>query len=445
LENALQIEMMPTERLVPYARNARTHSDQQVAQIAASIAEFGWSNPILIGDDDVIIAGHGRLMAAQRLGMAEVPVIVLAHLTEAQRRALVIADNKIAENAGWDEELLKAELLALQEVEFDLDLIGFSDEELVDLLDDIEEPGIGGAIDGEDDIPEPPVQPVSMIGDLWVLGNHRLLCGDSTIATDVERVLGGVTPLLMVTDPPYGVEYDPNWRNQALGQATTRTGKVLNDDRADWREAWALFPGDVAYVWHGALHATTVADSLIASGFNIRSQIIWAKDRLILSRGDYHWQHEPCWYAVRKSGKGHWAGDRKQTTLWHIANKDQDAETVHGTQKPVECMRRPILNNSSPGQAVYEPFMGSGTTLIAAETTGRVCYGIELNPIYIDVIVERWQNLTGQTATLEGDGRTFADVARQRLGDGGEPAETAETAEEAPAAPKRGRKRKAAA
>jgi len=437
--------MMPTERLVPYARNARTHSDQQVAQIAASIAEFGWSNPILIGDDDVIIAGHGRLMAAQRLGMAEVPVIVLAHLTEAQRRALVIADNKIAENAGWDEELLKAELLALQEVEFDLDLIGFSDEELVDLLDDIEEPGIGGAIDGEDDIPEPPVQPVSMIGDLWVLGNHRLLCGDSTIATDVERVLGGVKPLLMVTDPPYGVEYDPNWRNQALGQATTRTGKVLNDDRADWREAWALFPGDVAYVWHGALHATTVADSLIASGFNIRSQIIWAKDRLILSRGDYHWQHEPCWYAVRKTGKGHWAGDRKQTTLWHIANKDQDAETVHGTQKPVECMRRPILNNSSPGQAVYEPFMGSGTTLIAAETTGRVCYGIELNPIYIDVIVERWQNLTGQTATLEGDGRTFADVARQRLGDGGEPAETAETAEEAPAAPKRGRKRKAAA
>ena len=410
----MQIVMMPTERLVPYARNARTHSDQQVAQIAASIAEFGFTNPILIGEDDVIIAGHGRLMAAQRLGMTEVPAIVLAHLNEAQRRALVIADNKIAENAGWDEELLKAELVALQDIEFDLDLVGFSDEELEDLLGEIEEPPQGGAVEGEDDAPEPPADPVSVLGDLWILGNHRLLCGDSTVATDVERVLGGVKPLLMVTDPPYGVEYDPSWRNQAGAASTKRTGKVLNDDRADWREAWALFPGDVAYVWHGALHATTVADSLIATGFNIRSQIIWAKDRLILSRGDYHWQHEPCWYAVRKKGKGHWAGDRKQTTLWHIANKDQDAETVHGTQKPVECMRRPILNNSSPGQAVYEPFMGSGTTLIAAETTGRSCYGIELNPAYIDVIVERWQNLTGQTAVLDGDGRSFAELQAER-------------------------------
>ena len=207
-----------------------------------------------------------------------------------------------------------------------------------------------------------PRPPISRPGDLWVLGKHRLLCGDATVATDVERLLGDVTPLLMVTDPPYGVEYDPGWRNKAGAAATKRTGKVLNDDRADWREAWALFPGDVAYVWHGALHATTVAESLEASGFNIRSQIIWAKDRLVLSRGDYHWQHEPCLYAVKKTGKGHWAGDRKQTTLWQIANKDQDAETVHGTQKPVECMRRPILNNSSPGQAVYEPFMGSGTT-----------------------------------------------------------------------------------
>ena len=204
-----------------------------------------------------------------------------------------------------------------------------------------------------------------------------------------------------------------------FGQATSGTGKVLNDDKADWRETWSLFPGDVAYIWHGALHATTVADSLIASGFNVRSQIIWAKERLILSRGDYHWQHEPCWYAVRKGGKGHWAGDRKQTTLWHIANKDQDAQTVHGTQKPVECMRRPILNNSSPGQAVYEPFMGSGTTLIAAETTGRVCLGIELNPAYVDVGVARWQNQTGKEATLEGDGRTFLEVMSERVGGAG--------------------------
>jgi len=194
-----------------------------------------------------------------------------------------------------------------------------------------------------------------------------------------------------------------------------RTGKVLNDDRADWREAWALFPGDVAYVWHGALHASTVAESLAAAGFAIRSQIIWAKDRLVLSRGDYHWQHEPCWYAVKKTGKGHWAGDRKQTTLWQISGKDQDAATVHGTQKPVECMRRPILNNSNPGQAVFEPFMGSGTTLIAAETTGRVCFGIELNPAYIDVAIERWQQFTGANAVLADTGETFADLKAKRL------------------------------
>ncbi|HHH46063.1 MAG TPA: site-specific DNA-methyltransferase [Thiotrichales bacterium] len=405
--------MTPPGRLQPYAGNARTHSDAQIAQIAASIEEFGFTNPILADGEGVIIAGHGRLLAAQRLGLEKVPVITLDHLTDAQRRALVIADNKIAENAGWDEETLRLEIEALQELEFDLDLIGFSDEELDDLLGELDG-GPEGAVDGEDDVPAPPDDPVSQSGDLWILGNHRLLCGSSTVATDVERLLGTVKPLLMVTDPPYGVEYDPGWRNQAGAAKTRRTGKVLNDDRADWREAWALFPGDVAYVWHGALHATTVAESLIASGFTIRSQIIWAKDRLVLSRGDYHWQHEPCWYAVKKTGKGHWAGDRKQTTLWQIANKDQDSETVHGTQKPVECMRRPILNNSSPGQAVYEPFMGSGTTLIAAETTGRVCLGIELNPAYVDVAVERWQQLTGEAATLEGDGRSFDEIAGAR-------------------------------
>ncbi len=250
--------------LAPYAANARTHTDEQIAQIATSIQEFGFTNPILAGSDGVIIAGHGRLLAAQRLGMDKVPVITLDHLNEAQRRALVIADNKIAENAGWDEELLRAELAALQEMDFDLDLVGFSDAELDDLLGDLEAEALG-EVEGEDEVPEPPEDPVSRPGDLWVLGNHRLLCGDSTVASDVDRVLGAVKPLLMVTDPPYGVEYDPSWRNQAGAAKTKRTGKVLNDDRADWREAWALFPGDVAYVWHGALHATTVAESLIAS------------------------------------------------------------------------------------------------------------------------------------------------------------------------------------
>ncbi|MDO5604509.1 MAG: site-specific DNA-methyltransferase [Paracoccus sp. (in: a-proteobacteria)] len=409
----MQIEMMPPARLVPYARNARTHSDAQIAQIAASIREFGFTNPILIGGDDIIIAGHGRLMAAQQLGLSEVPVIVLEHLSEAQRRALVIADNKLAENAGWDEELLRLELSTLQDdFYFDLDVIGFSDAELEALL--VGEP-IETNADGEDDVPDTPADPISRPGDLWIMGRHRLICGDSTVATDVDRALGGITPHLMVTDPPYGVAYDPAWRNKAGASATRRTGKVLNDDRADWREAWALFPGDIAYVWHGALHAATVAESLEVNGFAIRSQIIWAKDRLILSRGDYHWQHEPCWYAVRKTGKGSWSGDRKQTTLWRIANRDQDAETVHGTQKPVECMRRPMLNNSSPGQAIYEPFMGSGTTLIAAESCGRVCLGVELNPSYVDVAVERWQQFTGEAAVLDGDGRTFDEIRGARI------------------------------
>jgi DNA modification methylase len=271
------------------------------------------------------------------------------------------------------------------------------------------------ARDDEDDIPPIPDEPVSRPGDLWVLGPHRLLCGDATSPSDVERLLGDAQPHLMVTDPPYGVSYDPAWRNDAGASKTNRTGQVLNDDRSDWQEAWALFPGDVAYVWHGALHAATVAQSLEAVGFQVRAQIIWAKDRLVLSRGDYHWQHEPCWYAVRKTGRGHWAGDRRQTTLWSIANRDQDAETVHGTQKPVECMRRPIVNNSRPGDVVYEPFMGSGTTLIAAETTKRSCYGLELDPTYVDVAIDRWQRFTGQPVTLEGDERTFDEIANERV------------------------------
>jgi DNA modification methylase len=404
-----RIETWPLERLKPYARNAKTHGDDQVAKIAASMAQFGWTVPVLVGGDGEVIAGHGRILAATHLGLTDAPVIVLDHLTDAQRRAYRLADNKLTELSEWNEELLSAELQELLAEDFDLSVVGFSDAELDALLD-----GDGEADSGterEDEVPDTPVDPVSRPGDLWLLGPHRLLCGDSTVATDVERVLNGVTPLLMVSDPPYGVEYDPSWRNKAGAASTRRTGKVLNDDRADWREAWALFPGDVAYVWHGALHATTVAESLIAAGFAIRSQIIWAKERLVLSRGDYHWQHEPCLYSVRKTGKAHWSGDRKQTTLWQISSRDQDAETVHGTQKPVECMRRPILNNSSPGQAVYEPFMGSGTTLIAAEATGRVCLGVELNPAYVDVAVERWQRFTGRSGVLDSSGETFDALA----------------------------------
>jgi DNA modification methylase len=370
--------------------------------------EWGWTNPILTDEDGTIIAGHGRVAAAQKLGLTEVPVMIARGWSEAKKRAYCIADNKLALNAGWDEEMLAAELSDLKELAFDLDLIGFDEKELSRLLQ------ADGAVAGEDDVSDVPEVAVSRPGDLWLLGNHRLLCGDATDEACVSQLLGGVRPHLMVTDPPYGVEYDPAWRNEAGASQSRRTGKVLNDDRADWREAWALFPGEVAYVWHGALHSGTVAESLAASGFQIRSQIIWAKERLVLSRGHYHWQHEPCWYAVKSGGKGSWSGDRKQTTVWPISSKAQDTETVHGTQKPVECMRRPMLNNSSIGQAVYEPFMGSGTTLIAAETSQRTCLGIELNPAYVDVAVQRWQHLTGDKAILDGEGADFDTVAAAR-------------------------------
>ena len=402
---ALRIEHRALDALIPYARNARTHSEDQVALIAGSIREFGFNNPVLVDGANGVIAGHGRLLAARKLGLTSVPVIELAHLSEAQKRAYVLADNKLAERAGWDGEMLALEAGDLGALGVDLMSLGFEAAEIDALFAD-------STLDPrEEETPAPPADPVSRPGDLWVLGPHRLLCGDATDPAAVARLLGDVRPHLMVTDPPYGVSYDPGWRNATGGAKTKRIGKVLNDDRADWRGAWALFPGEVAYVWHGALHAGAVAESLTASGFEIRSQIIWAKERLVMSRGHYHWQHEPCWYAVR--GKGHWSGDRKQTTLWRIPNRDQDAETIHGTQKPVECMRRPLLNTSGRGQAVYEPFSGSGTTLIAAETTGRACMAMELDPAYVDVAVRRWEAFTGKAAALEGGGG-FTEVEAAR-------------------------------
>jgi len=415
----IQIERVAIAALIPYARNSRTHSDAQVAQIAASIREFGFTNPVLLDEANGIIAGHGRVLAARKLGMQDVPAIRLAHLTEAQKRAYVIADNKLALNAGWDEELLRLELKDLQDLNFDVALTGFSTEELDALM---APPGTEGLTD-PDAVPEAPEHPVSVPGDVWLLGRHRLACGDCTDALVVEKALGGVKPHLMVTDPPYGVNYDPNWRNEpeklnlksgsAMKSRTAAVGRVLNDDRSDWTETWALFPGDVVYIWHGERQGPELVAHLRNCGFEPRNLIVWAKSSLVISRGHYHPQHETCWYAVRKSATAHWAGDRKQSTLWQI-DKPRKSETGHGTQKPVECMRRPIENNSSPGQAVYEPFSGSGTTIIAAEMTGRACHAIELNAAYVDVAIKRWQEFTGQAATLEGDGRSFTDVATER-------------------------------
>jgi len=426
----LQIEQTATTDLIPYVSNSRTHSEGQVAQIAASIKEFGFNNPILVDKEKGIIAGHGRVLAARKLGMDKVPTVELSHLTETQRRAYIIADNKLALNADWDMEMLSLEMGGLDQEGFDLSLIGFNEDELANIFVETTE-----GLTDPDEVPEVPDDPITKTGDVWVLGKHRLMCGDSTVATNVETLLGGVEPHLMVTDPPYGVEYDANWRNEvdrANGKkiGATAVAPVHNDDRTDWSEAWALFPGDVAYVWHAGNKANIVADSLINCGLNIRAQIIWSKNNMVIGRGDYHPKHEPCWYAVRKNKKGHYSGGRKQTTVWEI-DKPLKSETGHSTQKPVECMKRPIENNSSPGQAVYEPFSGSGTTIIAGEMTGRCIYAMELSPEYCDVAVERWQNFTGEEAILrpynlgsdqaelEGSGTTFSphiDDATQTKG-----------------------------
>jgi len=340
-----------------------------------------------------------------------VPCIRLAYLTDAQKRAYIITDNQLALNSGWDEAMLKAELQNLQAIEFDMSLLGFDVEFLEDMLE-VEQLENNNDADAVHDVP---VNPVTKPGNVWLLGKHRLMCGDSTSADCVNKLLGGGMPHLMVTDPPYGIEYDADWRNNALradgiaigGRAV---GKVLNDDKADWRDAWALFPGEVAYIWHTSSRTHEVVASLHSCNFELRSLIIWAKNKLVIGRGHYHQKHEPCWYAVKKGGTGHWNGDRKQTTVWDIP-KPLKSETGHSTQKPVECMRKPIENNSQPGDGIYEPFSGSGTTLIAAEQTKRICYAMELSPNYVDMAVLRWQDYTGKQAILEATGQFFDELS----------------------------------
>lgn len=416
--DGLMIEQVPIGSLLPYVANARTHSDAQVVQIAASIKTFGFNSPVLIDAKGVLVAGHGRAAGAKLLGLSVVPAIRLGHLTEAQARAYRLADNQLALNAGWDLGMLKLELTDLKLADFDIGVIGFSDKQFAELFPD-EAKAADDAADA--DAPEPPAVPTSRRGDIWLLGGHRLMCGDATAEADVTRLLAGKKPHLMVTDPPYGVNYDATWRGRA-GHATlgkNRTGKVSSDHRADWREAWALFPGSIAYVWHGGLMGGTVADSLAACGFSLRSQIIWNKTVMAMGRGDYHWKHEPCWYAVK--GTGTWAGDRTQTTIWdiasplHIMSGSKESKTSHPTQKPVECMRRPMLNNSAKGDLVYDPFAGSFTSGIAAEMTGRRCLAMEIDPGYVDVGVIRWQSMSGQAATLEADGRSFVEVQAERI------------------------------
>ena len=411
-----RLERWPIERLIPYANNARLHSEADLDKLAAAIRKWGWTTPVLVDEQGNLLAGHGRIAAAPRAGVTSIPVIVARGWSEEEKRAYRLADNQLAARASWDPDLLGRELQELGFGGLDLGLIGFEPDQLETILAGM---GSSGLTD-PDSVPEVPDQPVTRLGDLWLLGDHRVGCGDSTNSADVAQVLAGTEPHLMVTDPPYGVSYEPSWRSRrTLSRGKLAQGKVLNEDRADWQEAYALFAGDVAYVWHGALHGDVIAANLAGCGLQPRAQIIWAKQHFTLGRGDYHWKHETCWYAVRDGKTSHWQGDRKQTTVWEIANNNpfgnpqREPSWGHGTQKPVECMRRPIANNSRPGQAVYDPFLGSGTSVIAAEMTGRVCFGIELSPHYVDVVAQRWQHFTGRAARHQASGQSFDARAAQ--------------------------------
>ena len=408
------IEVWPIDRPKDYPKNARKWSAQAIEKVAASIRAYGWRQPIVVDKDGVICIGHLRRAAGKFLGLTEVPVHVARDLTPAQIRGLRLADNRTNQEASWDEDLLALEITELAGLDFDLDLTGFDPHEIDSFLADPD------ADDRANLVPDLPKNPVTVLGDVWLCGKHRVLCGDSTAPDAVSRVSARTKAFLLATDPPYGVEYDPMWREEAgLGQQR-QTGKVVNDDKADWTAAYKLFTGDVAYVWHSGIHAGEVASGLIAAGFEIRGQIIWAKQHFAMSRGHYHWQHEPCWYAVRKGRRSNWRGDRTQSTIWQVQNLNpmggdrNEKATGHGTQKPVELMRRPIVNHTKRGDVVYDPFLGSGTTVMAAELTERVCYGIDIDPRYVDVTIIRWQDFTGKEASLEADGRSFEKVKAER-------------------------------
>ena len=393
----LQIDYRPLQALIPYARNARTHSDAQVAQIAASIREFGWTNPILVDGQNGVIAGHGRILAARVLGLEQVPCIELAHLTDAQRRAYILADNRLALNAGWDAELLALELAELQALEVSLDLLGFSEDELADLLAVQDESGLLPGVD-PDEAPPLPLEPVTRPGELILLGRHRLLCGDATKAVDVAQVLGGARADLVWTDPPYNVAYEGK-TDEAL--------TIQNDsmDAAAFRTFLELFftaalahvkPGSPIYVAHADTEGVNFRSAMVSAGWLLKQVLVWVKQSFVLGRQDYHWQHEPILYGWAPGAAHVWAGDRAQSTVLQFDRPMRSAE--HPTMKPVDLVAYCLTNSSGPGALVLDPFGGSGSTLIAAEKAGRRAALIELDPRYCDVIVTRWEQATGQAA-----------------------------------------------
>jgi DNA modification methylase len=411
----VKIEIWPLDQILPYEKNARKIPQRAIDKVAASLLEYGWQQAIVVDKHGVIVVGHVRRLAALQLGWTEAPVTVFQG-TAAQARAYRLMDNRSHQEADWDLDLLAPELAELSALSFDLNLTGFDMRELDSLLRDPSKE------ENADRAPPLPEIAVTQPGDLWLCGPHRVLCGDATVSDAVSRVCAQTKPFVMTTDPPYGVNYDPMWREEAGLGHQRQTGKVANDDRVDWTAAYSLFLGDVAYVWHGGVHAGEVASNLAAVGFEIRAQLIWSKQHFAMSRGNYHWQHEPCWYAVRKGRRSNWNGDRTQSKIWQVQNLNpmggdrNEIATGHGTQKPVELFRRPIVNHTRSGDSVYDPFLGSGTAMMAAELTERICCGIDIDPRYVDVSALRWQQFTGREATLDGDGRTFEQIKAERVG-----------------------------
>ena len=410
----LQVQKWPIDRLIPYIRNARTHSEEQIAQVAASIVEFGWTNPILVGPDNIVIAGHARLLAARKLQMTEVPVIVIGDLSEARRRALVLADNQIALNAGWNAEMLRIELQDIEVDGFNLDLIGFSAEELETILADGEKTTEG--LTDEDAVPDEPERAVTAPGDVWILGEHRLICGDSTQLDVTEKVLAGGLADMTFTDPPYNVNYGATMKDKLRG--TNRT--IANDNLgADFEQFLRDACVNVLAVTKGAIYICMSSSEIHTlqrvfreAGGHWSTFVVWAKNTFTMGRSDYQRQYEPILYGWKEGTDHFWCGARDQGDVWFI--KKPHVNDLHPTMKPVELVERAIRNSSKGRDTVLDPFGGSGTTLIACEKAGRQARVIELDPKYCDVIIRRYQEFSGKEATLDGDGRPFKDVAAER-------------------------------
>ena len=410
----IRVEHWPIERLIPRANNPRTHSREQVAQIAASIQEFGWTNPVLVDGDDGILAGHARVLAARKLGMKEIPVIVLRHLSEAQRRALVIADNQLAiAGAGWDEDLLRIELAVLHEEDYPLDLVGFDDIELQRLL---EAQDAADGLTDEDAIPELPEAPTSIAGDIWTLGDHRVACGDATVRNDVGRLLGSEAVDLIFTDLPYNVDYEGYTEDRLKIRGDRMTAEQFKHFLLATFSSYRTIvkPGASMYVCHSSLWQREFQNALESAGFEARCQIIWAKNTFAWGFGRYKFQHEPIFYAHVAGQKDAWYGDKSQSTLWE--EKKPAANRIHRTAKPVELVERALMNSSKAGDFVADLFGGSGSTLIGCERRGRKARLMEIDPKYVDCIIRPWQQYTGKQAVLDGDGRPFEEIAEERVG-----------------------------